>query len=92
MTYPTIHINGTNPKTLLEELCSAYNAVQNALEVVAATAPNPRDYYIHKQPDAFRTADAEHRARLTALQKVAAELADLAEYVVKEAEKKGFVL
>ena len=80
MMLPTIHMNGTSGRALLEGYCEAISAVQAALEALARAAPNGRDYY-PQGPDACAQADAEHDARKHALIKVMNELQVLAEHV-----------
>ena len=45
MTLPTIHLNGTDPKTLLGDAINAMDALRTAIEALDKTAPNGRDYY-----------------------------------------------
>jgi hypothetical protein len=33
MTYPTIHLNGTHPRTLLADQCEAMNALRAAISI-----------------------------------------------------------
>jgi len=80
MMLPTIHMNGTSAQALLEGYCDAISAVHAALEALANTAPNGRDYY-PQGPNACATADSEHGARKQALMKVLNELQALAEHV-----------
>jgi len=77
---PTIHMNGTSGRALLEGYCEAISAVQAALETLARAAPNGRDYY-PQGPDACALADGEHDARKRALIGVLNELQTLAEHV-----------
>jgi hypothetical protein len=80
MMLPTIHMNGTSAQALLEGYCDAISAIQSALEALANTAPNGRDYY-PQGPDACAQADAEHGARKQALMTVLNDLQVLAEHV-----------
>jgi hypothetical protein len=73
-------MNGTNGHALLEGYCDAISAIHAALEALARTAPNGRDYYPQGH-DACITADREHDARKHALIKVLNELQVLAEHV-----------
>lgn len=45
MRIPTVHMNGTSPEDLLEQLVRAHQAVAGALEALDAASPNGRDYY-----------------------------------------------
>lgn len=66
MQLPTIHLNGSSPDRLIEEWDAAYQAIGDAITALAQCAPNGRDYY-PLGIAAYRTAENEHRARLTAL-------------------------
>lgn len=80
MILPTIHMNGTSAVALLEGYCDAISAIHAALEALARTTPNGRDYY-PQGPDACAQADGEHDARKRALIGVLNELQTLAEHV-----------
>ena len=80
MMLPTIHMNGTSARALLEGYCNAISAIYDALDVLARAAPNGRDYY-PQGPDACATADREHDARKRALIGVLHELQTLADHV-----------
>jgi hypothetical protein len=80
MMLPTIHMNGTSARALLEGYCNAISAIHDALDALARTAPNGRDYYPQGH-DACINADREHDARKHALIKVLNELQVLAEHV-----------
>ncbi len=79
MMTPTIHLNGTAAQSLLDGYCDAANATLAALEAVARTAPNARDY--PQGPEVYCVARAEHDSRLARLRAVLAELNELAEAV-----------
>lgn len=66
MQLPTIHLNGSNPDTLINEWGAAYLAIGEAITALAQCAPDGRDYY-PLGDGAYQIAKAEHRARLTAL-------------------------
>lgn len=78
MTKPSIHLNGTSAQSLTDDYVEAMRAVSDAFDKVSKhAAPNGRDYY----PQGDRVIDAalaEHRARLTKLAEVKAELEQLA--------------
>jgi|ERR1041385_2071933 hypothetical protein len=77
MTTPTIHLNGTSGKELLEGYMQALTAVREAQEKLQQTSPNGRDYY-PQGSDALGNAINEHNARRDKLQSVYDELMDLA--------------
>lgn len=76
MTLPTIHLNGTSKQSLIDGYCDAYDALNNAYEVLKQTAPNGRDFY-PQGPEAFKAADNEHMARLRKIDEVLKELQTL---------------
>ena len=83
MTLPTIHRNGTSREALQEGYRAAYSILGDALRVLAETAPNGRDYY--PQGDAMlRQAEAEYRARATAIQHVRDDMLALFEACEEE--------
>ena len=73
MHVPTIHLNGTPAGRLQEPLCEAHSALNETLDKLAECAPNGRDYYPQGEA-AINEATREHRARLTAIQAVMADL------------------
>jgi len=78
LTHPTIHMNGTSKKELLEALQTAYLAIGEAKKALAQTSPNGRDYY-PSGPDAINKAQDEHFDRMARLISVQKELAEIAE-------------
>jgi len=80
VTLPTIHLNGTHPAQLLEDLNTAHAAVLDALATMRTHgAPNGRDYY-PQGTGAFQTAVAEHESRLARLDSVLQEIDTLREH------------
>ena len=65
-TIPTLHLNGTSGTTLVEEYRDAYKAIDRAIDALAATTCNGRDFY-PQGPDAYYRAREE---RQQALQKL----------------------
>jgi hypothetical protein len=84
---PSIHLNGSSPDHLIEELLDASSAVSNAIEAVCKASPNARDYY-PLGADAWTRAETEHRDRIAALVRVRDELGELFEHVHEEREKR----
>lgn len=70
---PTIHMNGTSAKSLLDDLMRAYNAVGEAQEAMRAVTPNNRDYYILGD-EACREAREQHQVRVMKLADVREDL------------------
>jgi len=73
MTIPTIHLNGTSKDRLIEDLCNASNALNDAYAALKQTAPNGRDYY-PQGDDALRKATQEHMSRLKRLDEIKGEI------------------
>ena len=44
-TLPTIHLNGTDAKSLADEYHAVYQAIDRACEALAAATCNARDFY-----------------------------------------------
>lgn len=78
LAVPTIHLNGTSAERLTEDLANAYSKITEALEALAQTAPNGRDYYV-KEAGAFEQAQNEHYARIARLVAVQTELEQIME-------------
>jgi hypothetical protein len=79
---PTVHLNGTAPISLLHGYETAHSAVSEAINKIALTCPNKRDYYVQKAGDAaFRLAVSEHHDRVRKLTEVLTDLYSLMEEV-----------
>ena len=86
MIIPTIHLNGTPKKMLLEQWEEAYNALLNAQRRLAEAAPHGRDYYpqdFHGAlvGEALYIAQDEHRARMLKIESVMDDLVALCEAI-----------
>lgn len=73
MRVPTIHLNGTSARELVDQIETAMGALQTAITALGETAPNGRDYY-PQGPTAIGEAGREHQARIDRLQGVRQEL------------------
>lgn len=73
LAVPTIHLNGTSKKALIEDLEKAVHALRAAVKAVAEASPNARDYYLQGH-GAFPRATKEHASRLERVQSVEKEL------------------
>jgi hypothetical protein len=82
MHTPTIHLNGTSRKTLLEQARTAATALDAAIEAMRGMSPNGRDFY-PQGDDAIRDAIAEHAQRLRVLQQMRDEVGDYSKRVRK---------
>jgi len=73
LTTPTVHLNGTGRQNLIDQYADAYQALNDALQVLALSHPNARDYYV-QGPDAFPRAADEHDDRMQRFTTVRDEL------------------
>jgi hypothetical protein len=80
MIFPTIHLNGTSQRQLLEDQCNMVHALSTALDTMSEFGPNGRDYY-PQGDQAFTRARKEHEERMAAVRKVKFEIEKIAEYV-----------
>lgn len=76
MRVPSLHLNGTSPDQLVEQLANAQRATSDAMLALEQAAPNSRDYYL-QGADAFKEAMMEHRVRLNKVSSVHDELTEL---------------
>jgi hypothetical protein len=65
-TFPTIHLNGTGFTTLRDEYAAAYDAIDKAIDALAAATLNGRDFYL-QAPGAYYQARDERQAALDKL-------------------------
>lgn len=80
MMLPTIHLNGSGAKSLIEQNRAAWNALRQAVEALDSAAPNGRDYY--PQGDyAIGEAMREHTERVKPLLKAMRDLEAIAEHI-----------
>jgi hypothetical protein len=86
---PLIHLNGTSPERLLEALDEAYEALDNAMEKLAACAPNMRDYYpLPDGVEIFNRDVAEHRQMIQQLRAMRSTLEQVSESIFLQQEKR----
>ena len=76
MILPTIHIGGTSQRDLVEAMCDAKNAMDEAIEKIAKTSPNQRDYIWDN--DAYKAAQKEHNDRIVIAKNLRDQLNNLA--------------
>lgn len=85
MTTPTIHLNGTHPKTLLEDYSKALDATKTAIALLKHRAsPNGRDYY-PQGTEAIQRAVQEHESRLDRLYSVRDEIIAIITHIMRAA-------
>lgn len=65
-TIPTIHLNGTGFTTLRDEYAAACDAIDKAIDALAATTMNARDFYV-QDGNAYYQARDERQAALDKL-------------------------
>jgi hypothetical protein len=78
---PSVHMNGTSRKDLLQQLEHASRAIGEAMEALREACPHDRDYYV-QGPTAGPAAREQHRNRLRKLGAVQAEIETIYEGVV----------
>jgi hypothetical protein len=79
---PTIHLNGTSKKELLDDLCNAYKKLSDAIVALRVTCPHSRDYYVQKDGELkYREARIEFIERENKLQEVMNEISTIAERI-----------
>jgi hypothetical protein len=72
---PVINLNGSSPKTMIDDILTALNALNDATVAVARTAPHPRDWQTVKDGDSvFAVARRQHEVRLHKLHEIHDEL------------------
>jgi hypothetical protein len=76
---PTVHLNGTSRKELVEQLAEGWRKTSEAMTALQNGAPHARDYYIQTNPDAYNIARAQHSDRLRRLQSIKDELNQILE-------------
>ena len=77
---PTVHLNGTSQRDLLEQLSDANHALHEAGRKLAAACPNGRDYY-PQGVDAILLAMTQHELRMRKLREIADEIQHIAEQI-----------
>jgi hypothetical protein len=80
LAIPTVHLNGTSRDTLVEALCEAQAALDQAGRKLAAAAPNGRDFY-PQGPGAINVAMDQHEARMRKLREIVLEIEQIAEAI-----------
>lgn len=65
---PTIHNNGTDKQSLIQERMDVRASLEQAIELLKKSAPNGRDYYLTGN---LAEVMMEHRQRITVLQDMA---------------------
>lgn len=88
---PMVHLNGTGQDDLVDAYSDAAFAVDAAIDMLAKTGPNGRDYY-PLGPESLERANREHRSRIKRLHDVKSELEALCNAVVdRSGERVVFV-
>ena len=76
LTYPSIHMNGTSAKSLIEGYVAGYEAIGQAIHALQNNAPHGRDYY-PQGDEAYKKAREEHEARVSHLLAVQDEIQEI---------------
>lgn len=88
MKFPTVNLNGTSKRALLEQQANALVAVNDAIDVLHEAYPNGRDYTPQGSPEALadlHQAISEHSDRILRLSNIAAELEQIALHISESA-------
>ena len=88
MTFPTIHMNGTNPDDLLEGYRTALDALTEAQDALAKCGPNGRDYY-PQGAEAMSLAQADHWKRRETLTAIHDEVQELAMFCMNAIDERN---
>jgi hypothetical protein len=80
LAIPTVHMNGTNKDELIDQLCTAGSAIQNAMKAMEAACPNGRDYY-PQGDSAIQEALRQHANRLHNLKAAYVDLQEIADAI-----------
>jgi len=83
MTLPTIHMNGTSAKMLLEGYDTAMEKLQDAMDSISKIEFNARDYY-PQGPGAFEQAREERIALMQRLQQSYDDLQTIAVHIYRQ--------
>jgi len=84
-TAPVINLNGSSAQTLVEEYKAAYTAIRVAYEAVQQVTVHGRDFQTAPE-GTYEKARAEQTARLTKLQEVEDDMAELARLVQQQVD------
>jgi hypothetical protein len=80
MQLPRIHLNGSDPDSLLAQYMTALEKCQEAAQALNAIDVNARDYY-PIGPAAWTLAQAEHSSRCAYLRQLIEDLSATAEHI-----------
>ena len=80
MMKPTIHLNGSSRARLVEDYKAASTSLRGAMDLLALTGPNGRDYY-PQGDDAIKEATAEHVDRLRRLAAIKGEIDEILKHL-----------
>ena len=81
ITMPTVHLNGTSEKMLMEGYRAAFEACSKALDALHEIEFHPRDYYPQGQ-EAWEKAHSENCSRIARISSVKNELLTIAMHVM----------
>lgn len=78
---PTIHLNGTSEKMLMEGYRAAFEACSKAVDALYQVEFHGRDYYPQGQ-EAWEKAHAEHCSRIARISSVKDELLSIMMHIM----------
>ena len=82
---PSVHLNGTSKKELVEQLRSSVSILESAIEVMKEASPHMRDYYVQKDGDAiFQIARDNHYNRIAKVEAIIQEYHEIYEAMIKD--------
>lgn len=84
---PSVHLNGTSGRDLLEQYVTSMETLQKAIETLPT--PHGRDYYIQPGGSTGAPIDkalAEHRERLETLHRIRREIEEIAMHINEQVQ------
>jgi len=76
VSIPTLHLNGSSGDTLLDNAHDAVRDLDVLIDGLRMHPPHARDFYVQGE-GAYRSARAEHEARIAALTAILAEYREI---------------
>jgi hypothetical protein len=86
LAIPTVHLNGTSREELMQQLRTAIDAIDAAIDACQKAAPHGRDYY-PQGSEVIQTAMTQHYHRLNRLEDVRRELQVIGEAIINGKEE-----
>jgi hypothetical protein len=83
MIYPTVHLNGTSKKDLIEQWEKAHDKLAEALQLLKDATPHGRDYYL-QGPNVIFEAVGQHDDIRLGVAKAVSFSSQMLEYLNKQ--------